>query len=134
VTCLRSLQTGTEIPSRNNVQFGVCVDLLASVVLRERHVVPFGWLGGPGSGGGTRRIRPISMVVGGMGFVKRKSSQFLMVRFRYSGMTFLLWLVAVLLVVWGVVLLVNGSWVPGVLLIGVGLFLGASGGYSSRRL
>lgn len=42
-------------------------------------------------------------------------------------MAFILWLIAVILVVWGIVSLVRGAIIPGVLLIVLGLLVGPGG-------
>ena len=49
-------------------------------------------------------------------------------------MGFILWIIAVILVVWGIVTLINGSLILGIVLIILGLAIGP-GGYSifSRR-
>lgn len=47
-------------------------------------------------------------------------------------MDFLLWIVAVILVIWGVVTLINGGILLGIILIVVGLAVGP-GGYSVLR-
>lgn len=42
-------------------------------------------------------------------------------------MLFILWLLAVILVVWGIVMLVRGAVLPGIVLIIVGLLVGPGG-------
>jgi uncharacterized protein YqgC (DUF456 family) len=42
-------------------------------------------------------------------------------------MTFILWLIAVVLVIWGIVTIFRGSILPGIVLIVVGLLVGPGG-------
>lgn len=42
-------------------------------------------------------------------------------------MAFLLWILAVILVIWGIVTLVRGSVLPGIALIVIGLLVGPGG-------
>ncbi|MGH8826978.1 MAG: GPGG-motif small membrane protein, partial [Jiangellaceae bacterium] len=42
-------------------------------------------------------------------------------------MEFVLWIIAVILVVWGIVLLVRRNWLPGAIAIVAGLLIGPGG-------
>lgn len=42
-------------------------------------------------------------------------------------MAFILWLIAVVLVIWGIVTIIRGALLPGILLIVVGLLVGPGG-------
>jgi hypothetical protein len=42
-------------------------------------------------------------------------------------MAFLLWLIAVILVIWGIVMIVRGQVLPGIIVIIVGLLVGPGG-------
>ncbi|HET7306071.1 MAG TPA: GPGG-motif small membrane protein [Segeticoccus sp.] len=42
-------------------------------------------------------------------------------------MEFILWIIAVILVVWGIVTIIRGSWLWGIVLIIVGLLVGPGG-------
>jgi hypothetical protein len=42
-------------------------------------------------------------------------------------MVFLLWLIAVILVIWGIVMIVRGQVLPGIIVIIVGLLVGPGG-------
>lgn len=44
-----------------------------------------------------------------------------------AGMLFLLWLLAVILVVWGIITIVRGAWPLGIVLIILGLLVGPGG-------
>jgi hypothetical protein len=54
-----------------------------------------------------------------------------MFRFRPAGiepaMEFILWIIAVILVIWGIITLVRGSVLTGIILIVVGLLVGPGG-------